>query len=130
MGKIIAVTNQKGGVGKTTTCINLAAAVKNRGKRVLVIDMDPQGNCTSGLGLDKNTEPNIYDVLVGAGTGQGRGDPGEILPRDPRQQRSLRGQRGAGWKRRVGNTYCERPWSPSKSSTTICSLTARPLWSS
>ena len=65
MGKIIAVTNQKGGVGKTTTCINLAAAVKSRGKKVLVVDMDPQGNCTSGLGLDKAAEPNIYDVLVG-----------------------------------------------------------------
>lgn len=65
MGKIIAVANQKGGVGKSTTCINLLCALSLRGKRVLLVDMDPQGNSTSGLGLDKSSRPNVYDVLVG-----------------------------------------------------------------
>ena len=64
MGKIISVTNQKGGVGKTTTCINLACALTMRGRRVLICDCDPQGNCTSGLGVDKSSRPNIYDVLI------------------------------------------------------------------
>ena len=63
MSKIVAIANQKGGVGKTTTVINLACALKNRGKRVLVVDYDPQGNCTSGLGVDKSTKPNVYDLL-------------------------------------------------------------------
>jgi chromosome partitioning protein len=65
MGKIIAVANQKGGVGKSTTCINLLCALSLRGKRVLLVDIDPQGNSTSGLGLDKSSRPNIYDVLIG-----------------------------------------------------------------
>ena len=66
MGKIISVFNQKGGVGKTTTSINLAAALGDMGKKILIVDMDPQGNCTSGLGIDKRSEINIiYDVLVG-----------------------------------------------------------------
>jgi chromosome partitioning protein len=66
MGKIISFANQKGGVGKTTTVINLACALKNRGKRVLVVDYDPQGNCTSGMGVDKATKPNVYDLLADA----------------------------------------------------------------
>ena len=65
MTKIISIVNQKGGVGKTTTAINLASYLAARGQRVLVIDMDPQGNATSGFGLDhKGSDPGIYEVLV------------------------------------------------------------------
>ena len=65
MAKTISIVNQKGGVGKTTTCVNLAAALKSLGARVLVCDFDPQANSTSGLGVDKTTaSPNIYDVLI------------------------------------------------------------------
>ncbi|SEG36560.1 chromosome partitioning protein [Butyrivibrio sp. Su6] len=66
MGRVIAIANQKGGVGKTTTSINLSAALAERGKKVLVIDTDPQGNTTSGFGLDKNElENSIYELMIG-----------------------------------------------------------------
>ena len=66
MGRVIAIANQNGGVGKTTTAINLTAAIAEQGKKVLVIDIDPQGNTTSGFGIDKNAlEDTVYELILG-----------------------------------------------------------------
>ncbi len=66
MAKVVSFSNQKGGVGKTTSCVNIAAQVGKKGKKVLMIDMDPQGNATSGLGLPKSKiKKSVYDVIIG-----------------------------------------------------------------
>ena len=71
MGKIIVFANQKGGVGKTTSAVNVAASVGSKGKRVLLVDLDPQGNTSSGVGINKkNMKLSTYDVLIGRATAE------------------------------------------------------------
>ena len=83
MARIIAVANQKGGVGKTTTTVNLTAALSLMGKRVLLVDCDPQGNASSGMGVPKSTRPNTYDMLINAAPAADcvvNTDYGDVIP--------------------------------------------------
>lgn len=64
MARVICFANQKGGVGKTSTCVNLCAAIKEKNRKILLVDGDPQGNATSGMGVDKKRSPSLYDILI------------------------------------------------------------------
>ena len=83
MAKIIAFANQKGGVGKTTSCVNLCAALHRLGKAVLLVDGDPQGNASSGMGVAKSTRPNTYDLLINDAKAEDcvvHTDYGDVIP--------------------------------------------------
>jgi chromosome partitioning protein len=83
MAKNIAIANQKGGVGKTTSCVNLCCALKLLGKSVLLVDGDPQGNASSGMGVSKSTRPNTYDLLLGGASAADcvvHTDYGDVIP--------------------------------------------------
>ena len=125
MSRIIAVSNQKGGVGKTTTSVNLAACVAEKGKRVLLVDIDPQGNASSGLGVAERT-PSVYDVLLGeesagAAVRKTEFDNLSVLPSDM----ALAG--ASWWPSPSARRCCANRLRPYAISTITYSSTARRL---
>ncbi len=83
MGRVICFANQKGGVGKTSTCVNLCAAIREKNRNILLVDADPQGNATTGMGVDKHSAPSLYDVMikgVPAEKAIGHTPYGDVLP--------------------------------------------------
>ena len=122
MGKIVTVVNQKGGVGKTTTCVSLVAALREKGQKVLLCDFDPQANATSGMGVDKSLSQGIYDVLLNGIEPEKRVVStryGDVLP-------SSKGLAGA-W--RSGSTCSGGPWRSWPPAMTTSLSTVPPPWS-
>ena len=129
MGEIIAVVNQKGGVGKTTTAVNLCAGLHAAGKRVLLCDFDPQANATSGMGVDKRkVKASVYQLLTGERTSAEvrKTTPyGDLLPATPALAGA--GVELAGVERR--EFVLRDALAPWRRTTITSSSTARPPWS-
>ena len=119
MARILAVANQKGGVGKTTTSVNLAAGLAQSGRRVLLVDLDPQGNATMGSGVNKSKlERTVYHVLLGLGdAGEHPHARRERLRPDSRQPRTGRRRGRAGGPAEPRRRACARRWSASPPTT-------------
>ena len=116
MAKIVAVANQKGGVGKTTTAVNLSSCVAALGKKVLIVDLDPQGNTTTGYGISKRSvDIGTYEILIG-----------EADARQAVRKTEFRTDVIGSNTRRAARAACARRWPPSRRITTLSSSTARP----
>ena len=129
MSRIFCIANQKGGVGKTTTTVNLAAGLARIGQRVLLVDMDPQGNATMGSGVDKHSLPqSVYDVLIGSVT------VAEAVRRPADLAEAGCGYAVLGANRELAGAEVElvqleqreTPWRRCEGITTSSSSTARP----
>ena len=116
MAKIVAVANQKGGVGKTTTAVNLSSCVAALGKKVLIVDLDPQGNTTTGYGISKRSvDIGTYEILIG-----------EADARQAVRKTEFRTDVIGSNTRLAARAACARRWPPSRKITTLSSSTARP----
>ena len=125
MAKIVAVANQKGGVGKTTTAVNLSSCVAALGKKVLIVDLDPQGNTTTGYGISKRSvDIGTYEILIGEADARQAVRKTEFRTDVIGSNTRLAGARLEMID--LPRAACERRWPPSRRITTLSSSTARP----